>query len=124
MKHQVSLFLDSGAFSLYSKYYNQTITTGQKNKNFGKYYMDKTFIDYRDQYILFIKENKKFIDHYANLDIIGDASKTYEMQKYLEKQGLSPLPVYHFGEDIKWLNKYIAEGYDYICLGGVVSLAT
>jgi len=86
--------------------------------------MDKNFIDYRDQYILFIKENKKFIDHYANLDIIGDASKTYEMQKYLEKQGLSPLPVYHFGEDIKWLNKYIAEGYDYICLGGVVSLAT
>jgi hypothetical protein len=39
---------------------------------------------------------------------------------YLEKEhGIIPLPVIHFGTPWKWLERYLARGYDYIALGGL-----
>ncbi|KKM77709.1 hypothetical protein LCGC14_1367270 [marine sediment metagenome] len=98
MKKKISLFLDSGAFSAWSK---------------------KTEVDI-DDYIDFIKKNKQFIDVYANLDVIGDAEGTYKNQKYMERQGLDPMPVFHSTmEPLFWFEKYLDEGYDYIGLGGM-----
>jgi len=98
MKNKVSLMLDSGAFSAWSQ---------------GKP------IDI-DAYIQFIKENEKYIDHYINLDVIGDAENTYKNQKYIEKHGLNPIPVFHpMHEDDSWLARYIKEGYEYIGIGGM-----
>lgn len=98
MKKAVTLFLDSGAFSSWSK--------GSE-------------IDI-DEYIEFVKEHQKFLEVYANLDVIGDAESTYKNQKYMEKKGLNPMPVYHTGkEDPKWLERYVKEGYQYIGLGGM-----
>lgn len=99
---KVELFLDSGAFSAWSQ---------------GK------DIDI-NEYIDFIKEHKKVIDVYANLDVIGDAEATWKNQMIMEKAGLSPLPVFHFGEDIKWLKKLLDRDYDYIGLGGMVPIST
>jgi hypothetical protein len=124
MKRKVSLFLDSGAYSWYSKFYGQTVTTGQKKKEVGGYINDPEFLEYRDKYVEFLKENAEHITVYANLDVIGHAESTYKMQKFLESKGLSPLPVFHFGEDMKWLRRYMDEGYDYIGIGGVVSLSS
>lgn len=101
-KHKVDLFLDSGAFSAQT----QGVT-----------------IDIYD-YINFIKENQEVIKTYSNLDIIGDAEGTYKNQKIMEKQGLKPIPVFHYGEDIKWLKKYLKQGYDYLSLGGMVPIST
>jgi len=96
MGNKISLFLDSGAFSAWSKNININI----------------------HEYINYIKENKKYIDHYACLDVIGDAEKTFENQKIMEAAGLSPIITFHKGEDYKWLEKYISL-YDYVAIGGI-----
>lgn len=54
---------------------------------------------------------------YANLDVIWGPRATWNNQRALEAQGLSPLPVFHTGEDWKWLEKYLEDGYTYIALG-------
>lgn len=100
MKKEISLFLDSGAFSAWSKGIN---------------------IDIKE-YIQFIKDNKKYIDVYAVLDSIGDPELTWKNQQIMEKAGLHPLPCFHYGEDIKYLKRYIAN-YDYVALGGMVPIS-
>lgn len=100
-KHKVNLFLDSGAFSAWSQ-------GAEININ---------------EYIDFIKKNKKYIDVYANLDAIGDPGKTLANQRTMEKAGLRPLPCFHYGEPIKYLKTYLKE-YDYIALGGMVPIST
>lgn len=99
---KVELFLDSGAFSAESQ---------------------KVHIDI-NEYIDFIKEHEEVIDVYANLDVIGNAEATWKNQMIMEKAGLKPLPVFHYGEDLKWLKKLLDKGYDYISLGGMVPIST
>jgi hypothetical protein len=73
-----------------------------------------------DRYAVFVKENSIAIDYYANVDVIGDPKKTYKHQKYLEKEhGLKPIPVIHRNTDLKWIDRYLDEGYDYIAFGGL-----
>lgn len=63
---------------------------------------------------------KKWHDHlsiYANLDVIYGPEATYANQKSLERNGLSPMPVFHTGEPFTWLERYLDEGYTYIALG-------
>ena len=97
----VELFLDSGAFS--AKYQNVKIDI--------------------HKYIAFIQENQNIIDVYANLDEIGSAKKTFENQKIMEKEGLTPLPVYHLEDPIDYLHYYV-NNYNYICIGGMARGAT
>lgn len=91
------IFLDSGAYS--------AITKGIKINI--------------DDYISFIKENQKHIELYANLDSIGDWKTTMDNQRYMESRGLSPLPVYHYGEPKEVLEE-LCKRYEYIALGGLV----
>ena len=95
-----SLFVDSGAFG----------------KNSSKISLDN--------YIQFIKNNKSKIDLYANLDVIGNANKTYQNQKEMEKEGLTPLPVFHYGSSEEVLKKYLRKRYSYISLGGMVPISS
>ena len=109
----VNLFLDSGAYSALTQ---------------------QTTIDIKD-YIAFIKEHKKYIDLYANLDVIAEANNdplkakadaaqaTLKNQKIMEKAGLNPLPVFHYGEPFDYLEKYLAK-YPYIAIGGLVGVPT
>jgi hypothetical protein len=94
------IFVDSGAFS--------AVTQG-------------VTINIRE-YARWLKENMSFIHTYANLDVIGDAEKTWDNQKRLEDEGLQPLPAFHTGEDWSYLERYI-ESYPYIALGGLVPFA-
>ena len=106
-----SHFLDSGAFSLGRK-----IPRHQE-----KFYDSEDFWNYIDSYAAFIKKYKIAIDLYANVDVIGNPELTWRNQKYLEKKhNLNPVPVVHYQTDLKWLEKYIAEGYEIIGLGGLV----
>jgi len=41
----------------------------------------------------------------------------------MEKNGLKPIPCYHYGDDPNYLKTYIAN-YDYISIGGMVPIST
>jgi hypothetical protein len=53
------------------------------------------------------------------LDGIGDPLKTWRNQLYMEAKGACPLPCFHFGEDERYLEWYVAR-YPYITIGGMV----
>lgn len=65
---------------------------------------------------------------YFNLDRINlkdrEAAAAESRQNYLamRKRGLHPIPVFHQGEDIKWLYQMVEDGADYIALAGASSL--
>lgn len=90
------IMLDSGAFSAW---------------NAGKQ------IDI-NKYIDFIKDNN--IDIYFNLDVIGDVEGTKANQRIMEQAGLNPIPVFHYGEPLEYLDWLVDQGYTYIGLGGTV----
>lgn len=100
----IQLFMDSGAFSAYTK--NEEVNL--------------------EDYITFIKKYRQYIDVYANLDVIAEgddykkaAEQTLKNQRQMEEAGLDPLPVFHYGEPYSYLDYYIQK-YNYIALGGLV----
>jgi len=72
-----------------------------------------------DEYIDFIKKNKKFIWIYANLDVIWNWEATLKNQEYMEKKWLNPLPTYHLWSPIEYF-KDMVKKYDYIGLWWMV----
>jgi hypothetical protein len=107
-----NLFLDSGAYGLYVR---NVMPTGNY-----KFYDSIAFWEYVDRYAKFIKAYRPAFDHYANVDVIGDPERSYEVQKYLEEtHALSPVPAVHFGTSVEWLQRYLREGYPYIAFGGL-----
>ncbi len=100
------LCLDSGAFSIWSEMHKK-----------GKNLEGKELIAYIDRYAEFVYKHKETIDIYINVDIPFSPEQTWKNQQYLEKtHKLKPLPVFHPGEDFKWLRHYV-ERYDYIGIG-------
>lgn len=96
MNKEPAIFLDSGAFPAYHRGIDINI----------------------QDYINFVKKFQRYFAYYANLDVIGDPAASYKNQQIMEAAGLRPIPCYHFGEDEKWLRKYIDGGHNYISLGG------
>lgn len=95
----IDFFLDSGAFSAWTK--NETIDI--------------------KKYAEFIKKHKHNLTVYANLDDIVDPLKSQKNQEYLESVGLNPMPVFHYKEPVSILKDMI-DKYDYIALGGMVPI--
>lgn len=118
-----SHFLDSGAFTLWSRADKWAKETGRSCWDF--YDTDEHW-QYLDDYAAFVKKYAAGIDYYANVDAIPNGELSYRNQKYLENEhGLTPVPVVHLEKDsVKWLKKYMEEGYDYIGLGGLAGKAT
>lgn len=102
-KAGAKVFLDSGAFSAHTL--GATIN----------------IVDYCD----YIKRNMDIIRvedgnlMASVLDGIGDPLQTYRNQLEMEARGVRPLPCFHFGEDERYLEHYVAN-YDYITIGGMV----
>lgn len=94
-KYKLTLFIDSGAFSAY--------TSGVS-------------IDIQE-YMKFLKSLRA--PYYAVLDDLVDPDRTLANQRLMEKNGLNPLPTFHIGENIKYLEYYITR-YKYMALGGMV----
>ena len=113
-----SHFFDSGSFSLWSK----SESYGKKYKcDPREYYETVEFWEYIDNYANFVKKYIRVMDYYANVDAIPHPKLTYRNQKYLEdSHGLTPVPVFHYPCDVKHLQRYVNEGYDYIGIGGLV----
>ncbi len=107
-------FLDSGAYSAWSK---------------------GTDIDL-DEYCAFIKHNIELIEAYACLDVIpgkpgraaspaekiAGAEATWKNFLYMRDEGLDPLPVFHYGEPWKYLDRMLEYGCGYIGIGGLVGV--
>lgn len=100
---EVKILLDSGAYTFAYTVKDQDTGSIQK---------------YLDSYIDFILKYKDRLLGYVNLDDIHDVEISWKNQKYMEGRGVCPIPVYHFGEDFKWLEKYVNE-YDYVGVGGI-----
>lgn len=106
--HGIKILIDSGAFSTWTK--------GEK-------------IDIR-RYAKFLHKHHDRLFGYFNLDVIpgsvgkpGDldnveesAKESYKNFEFLLDQGLEPIPVFHAGERIYWLEKIIDSGANYIAL--------
>lgn len=99
----VKVFLDSGAFSAFTKGVQVDI---------------RAYCDY-------IKRNEDIIEKVDGslcasvLDGIGDPLLTWQNQWVMEQLGVRPLPCFHYGEDERYLEWYIAN-YEYITIGGMV----
>jgi hypothetical protein len=92
------VFLDSGAFSAFNKGIEIPVA----------------------EYSAFVAEHQHLFDVVASMDVKGDPEKSWENQKIMESFGLNPIPVYHVGEDLKWLYKYL-DNYEYFGIGTAVS---
>lgn len=92
----ISLFLDSGAFSAWTRGSEVDI----------------------DDYIAYIKRNQKYVAYYANLDVIGDGEASFQNWRYMREQGLEPVPIYHPPTDVKYLEAYLKD-CDFLAIGGI-----
>jgi hypothetical protein len=107
-------FLDSGAFSLYSLHGYQK--TGPEKY---AWYSTQEYWDFVDSYARFVKKFGWAMDYYANVDVIFNPELSWKTLKYLENEhGLKPVPVIHALTDIKWIDKHLEAGYEYIGIGG------
>lgn len=111
---QFRFFLDSGAYSAWSK---------------------GTKIDL-DEYCHFIRANIEQIEVYASLDCIPGApgrnatpdereraaAQSWANYIYMVNDGLDPIPVYHYGEHPKHLERMLDYGCQYIGIGGLVGV--
>lgn len=103
----VKVFLDSGAFSAFTKGVDVDMKA----------------------YCRYIHENADIIEQVDGvtcasvLDGIGDPLKTWQNQQAMESLGVRALPCFHYGEDERYLDWYV-ERYPYITLGGMVPIST
>jgi hypothetical protein len=56
----------------------------------------------------------------ASLDVIGDKDASWTNYRYLRDGGLDVIPTIHYGCDPSELDRYAAEGVDFVGLGGMV----
>lgn len=100
------MMLDSGAFSAWTR---------------------KISIDL-DTYIQFVHANRHHFDCVVNLDVIPaefgrkpsaeeverSAQQSWDNFIYMEQHGVKAIPVFHMGEELKWLDRMIQHGCDYV----------
>ena len=97
------VFLDYGAFSAWNM--GATISL----PGYCRYIQENEDIIRKDDGVIMA----------SVLDGIGDPLQTYRNQLEMEARGVRPLPCFHFGEDERYLEFYLAN-YPYITLGGMV----
>lgn len=68
-----------------------------------------------DDYIDFIRPIEHLLEFYISLDVIGDGKKSYENWEYMLDEGLTPVPVYHYGTPKKYLYEY-CHRTDYVAI--------
>lgn len=87
--HKVQIMIDSGAFT--------AMTSG------AKLTVDE-YMQYLDKYM----PRYRFAE-VVSLDVIGNAEASYRNASIMREAGFDVLPVFHLGEDFKWLERYCDE---------------
>lgn len=131
-----SLFIDSGAFTLYNRHVLRS--TGKNIGAHGRelapshirfgsgdyswYDLSKgaEFREYCDAYAAFIKAHRHLRGiYFVNVDVLHNAKLTWQVQQFFEEEhGLRPVPVIHFGTSRLYVDRYIEAGHKLIGLGG------
>ena len=106
IKKRVRLMLDSGAFSAWNRGESLSIP------DYIQYV--KEHLDYLDSYVNMDVLPGKYGEKYTQKDVEYSASQSYENLQIIKAAGLTPLPVYHQGEDWKWLEKLLDDGETHI----------
>jgi len=132
-----SFMPDSGAHSLFNLHCFETAKQNGKevrvfkkpNERYKWYSPDgnklsKEFRAYLDKYVGFIDKYGKGIDHYVTVDAIYNPEISWKSLKYLESWGLKPIPVIHHRTSMRWIEKHLDSGYNYIGLGGLGQQST
>jgi hypothetical protein len=114
----VWIMLDSGAFT----WWNKNVGTSKDVKDVigTDWSRGSGFEKYKREYIDWLKKFGSFIDVYVTLDVIFDPGRTWAVWKEMREEGLSPVPVVHYGTDYRLVEKYLEEGVKYIGTGGLV----
>jgi hypothetical protein len=108
----VDLMLDSGAYSAWSR--NDDALSVKK-------------------YIRYIRDNERYLFSYVNMDQIPgvygqrrtqeqveqSAAVGYRNLQVMKDAGLKPVPVFHQGERMHWLEKMLKDGEQYIGLSSI-----
>lgn len=109
------LFIDSGAHTIYTL---EVIHKGHA-EGYG-YYTSPEFKKYVRKYCEWLKANEDSLDLYVVVDAIFHPQLSWNVLKFMEKEyGLHPIPVIHFGTDLRWIDKYLDHGYDFLGIGGL-----
>ncbi len=101
----IPIMLDSGAYSAFRK---------------GKTIDIYEYIDY--VWEMKVKVPESWLTC-VSLDVIGDGHASYANWCIMRCAGLEPLPVYHVGTDVKFLQFYLRD-CDYIGLGAIANLSS
>ena len=105
MPNKINLMCDSGAFGAWKRGLTLDI----------------------DKYIDYIQKNLTNISSYVSLDTIPgsrekmtfhdmepSAKASHKNHLYMREKGLSPIPVFHQGENFKWLDIMLQDGETYV----------
>ena len=134
-----SMFIDSGAHSLYNIHVLKSKgVLGKHGKlllpptkwggtdpsaDFSYYDLTKgsPFRAYCVSYASFMKVMKGKGVLLANVDAIGNPALTWEIQRFFEEEhGVQPMPIVHCHTPLKWVDKYLEAGrYDLLGVGGL-----
>lgn len=127
-EYTAKIMVDSGAFSFY-----------QQSKKKGHILTDEEIYEYTDSYIEFLNDYGQDLEVFVGVDSVPDpdnvnpdyARKTWENYLYMYDR-LKPeirhklIPVFHFGEDFKWLKNMLeyvhADGTHLDYIGLAISL--
>jgi len=114
---QTGIMMDSGVFS-YRTHRARLIKNGA---DLGQL---PTPEGYMKLYVKWCKKFSKHWDFYVTVDMRPNCAENLELHNKLESMGIRPMPVYHGDDNIDYLARYAAKGYDYICLGSTPSVRT
>lgn len=130
-----SIFVDSGAHSLYNlEVLKLKKTKGKTGRELAKapvrwsqgdfsYYdlrKGTPFRAYCDSYAALMKKLKDSDVIWANVDAISNPDLTWEIQRFFEEEhGVQPVPIVHFGTPMKYVDRYLEAKYDLLGVGGL-----
>lgn len=121
--HHLPLAVDSGAYSLYTKYGAHRTKEGKIVRGLSnvdqEYHSKPEFKRYFEDYMEFVSKYHSHFVFCVSLDVLGSEEKTWELYQEMTRQGLKVMPVIHRGEQLTYLKRYM-DSTDYIGFGGLV----
>jgi hypothetical protein len=121
--------LDSGAFTLFTKYFVERPDKTYKNgaratpslrsdpKKVEEFYQSPRFMKYMLEYMNFLHVHGDMFDFYVTVDVLNNVRLTKLALEMMLGEGLRPMPVYHYGEPFSVFKEY-ADKHEYVALGG------
>ena len=113
MRMKINLALDSGAHSIHMR------NKKQQRSSEEKFIHTDEFLRYLDGYIGWCKTNARRLMFFVTLDLIHDEEATWEVTKVLLDEGLTAMPVLHYGAPPESIDRYLdAHEFLGISIGG------